>query len=83
MGVILVNLAVTIGLVVSVVGLGSGGLVTYVSMEKDITENHTLIEANTITDNERQENLKDDLDELKESDKEIQRLLRELIRQTQ
>jgi len=78
-----VNLAVTIGLVVSVVGLGSGGLVTYVSMEKDITENHTLIEANTISDNERQENLKDDLDELKESDKEIQRLLRELIRQTQ
>lgn len=77
------NLAVTIGLVVSVVGLGSGGLVTYVSMEKDITENHTLIEANTISDNERQENLKDDLDELKESDKEIQRLLRELIRQTQ
>jgi uncharacterized protein HemX len=72
---------ITAALVVSVLALGGSGITAWTTLNSNVTGNTTLIEANSVLENERQDNLKYDLEELKENDKEIQRLLRKLLEQ--
>ena len=69
----------TIPLVIALATLGGGGLTAYTTLTGDVSENHTLILNNEQNDLERLDNLKDDLKELKENDKETQRLLRKIL----
>jgi len=70
---------ITAGLVVSILALGGTSITAWTTLNSNVTENKVLIRANSENDHERQDNLKDDLAELKENDKEIQRLLREIL----
>ena len=54
---------ITAALVVSVLALGGGGVTAWTTLNSNVTANATLIQANSELENERQENLKDDLDE--------------------
>lgn len=72
---------ITAALVVSVLALGGSGVTAWTTLNSNVTANATLIESNSELENERQENLKEDLNELKENDKETLRLLRKLLEQ--
>ena len=71
--------AITTGLILSVLTLGAGGVGAWTTLNNNVTENHTLIIANDRADSERKNDIKEDLKELKENDKEIQRLLRRIL----
>ena len=70
---------ITAGLVISILAIAGTGAGAWSALNSNVTENKTLIQANSSNDKERLENLKEDLKELKENDKETQRLIRELI----
>ncbi len=69
------------GLIFSVLALMGTTAATYSSVTSQIATNTVKIVDNEKADIVRQTEIKEDLNELKDSDKEIQRLLRQLIRQ--
>ena len=73
--------AITAGLAISILTLAIGGAGAWTKLNNNVVTNTTLITSNSESDAERAGNLRDDLRELKDNDKETQRLLRELIKQ--
>jgi len=64
--------------ILGVIGLGGGGTIAYSDIKSDIRVNSANIEANSILDQQRYDDVKENIDDIKDDTKYIRKLLDQL-----